>query len=57
MYLARRLTAHSLDEIGGHFGGRDHSTVLYAINRVEQRLAADRPFALLVADLEARAQR
>ncbi len=30
MYLARMLTRHSLQEIGGYFGGRDHSTVLHA---------------------------
>ncbi len=30
MYLARSLTRHSLEEIGGYFGGRDHSTVLHA---------------------------
>jgi len=30
MFLARNLTRHSLEEIGGYFGGRDHSTVLHA---------------------------
>ena len=30
MYLARDLTRHSLEEIGGYFGGRDHTTVLHA---------------------------
>jgi chromosomal replication initiator protein len=34
MYLARRLTSHSLGEIGGLFGGRDHSTVLYGVERI-----------------------
>jgi chromosomal replication initiator protein len=34
MYLARRITRHSLEEIGGYFGGRDHSTVLYAVDKV-----------------------
>ncbi len=57
MFLARRLTALSLEEIGGHFGGRDHSTVLYAIDRVKQRIDADRPFSQLVHDLESRIQR
>lgn len=40
MYLARTLTRHSLEEIGGYFGGRDHSTVLHAnktIDRLRQR--------------------
>ncbi len=35
MYLARRLTPLSLEEIGGHFGGRDHSTVLHAERVIE----------------------
>jgi chromosomal replication initiator protein len=35
MYLARRLTPLSLEEIGNHFGGRDHSTVLHAERVVE----------------------
>lgn len=36
MYLGRQLTRHSLEEIGGHLGGRDHSTVLHACNKIEQ---------------------
>jgi chromosomal replication initiator protein len=34
MYLARKITKHSLEEIGGFFGGRDHSTVMYAVDKV-----------------------
>jgi chromosomal replication initiator protein len=36
MYLARDLTNHSLEEIGGHFGGRDHSTVLHAYRTIDK---------------------
>jgi chromosomal replication initiator protein len=36
MYLARRLTPLSLEEIGGHFGGRDHTTVLYAESKIRE---------------------
>jgi chromosomal replication initiator protein len=36
MYLARQITRHSLEEIGGYFGGRDHSTVLYAVGKVTE---------------------
>ena len=39
MYLARQVTRHSLEEVGRFFGGRDHSTVLYAIDRINGRLA------------------
>jgi chromosomal replication initiator protein len=35
MYLARNLTRHSLEEIGGYFGGRDHTTVLHANRTIE----------------------
>jgi chromosomal replication initiator protein len=57
MFLARKLTTLSLEEIGGHFGGRDHSTVLYAVERTRERIAQDRAFAQLMLDLESRAQR
>jgi chromosomal replication initiator protein len=36
MYLARDLTRHSLEEIGGHFGGRDHTTVLHAYRNIDK---------------------
>lgn len=41
MYLARRLTPSSLAEIGRHFGGRDHSTVIAACARIETALQSD----------------
>jgi chromosomal replication initiator protein len=41
MYLARRLTPLSLQQIGAYFGGRDHTTVLHACRKVEQALEAD----------------
>ncbi len=41
MYLARRLTALSLQQIGAYFGGRDHTTVLHACRKVEQALTTD----------------
>jgi chromosomal replication initiator protein len=41
MYLARRLTDLSLEQIGAYFGGRDHSTVLHACRKVEESLAED----------------
>jgi chromosomal replication initiator protein len=41
MYLGRRLTRHSLEEIGGHLGGRDHSTVLHACSKIEDIYQSD----------------
>jgi chromosomal replication initiator protein len=41
MYLARELTGKSLPAIGREFGGRDHTTVLHALRRAEQRIADD----------------
>jgi chromosomal replication initiator protein len=41
MYLARALTPLSLEEIGGYFGGRDHSTVLHAEAKISNLLQRD----------------
>src|SRR5437763_712685 len=41
MYLARQLTALSLDQIGAFFGGRDHSTVLHACRKVQIAMRKD----------------
>ncbi|HEU0025451.1 MAG TPA: chromosomal replication initiator protein DnaA [Thermoleophilaceae bacterium] len=41
MYLARELTEHSLPEIGREMGGRNHTTVLHAINRVAAGVRSD----------------
>jgi chromosomal replication initiator protein len=41
MYLARELTEHSLPEIGRGIGGRNHTTVLHAVNRVSAALRTD----------------
>ena len=42
MYLAKRLTTRSLPEIGRKFGGRDHSTVIHAVRRIDQLRDTDR---------------
>jgi chromosomal replication initiator protein len=41
MYLAKNLTATSLPNIGRHFGGRDHTTVMHAISTIEQLMVTD----------------
>ena len=51
MYLIRELLDLSLVEIGALFGGRDHSTVIHSINKVEEDLAADDAFHARVEKL------
>ena len=41
MYLARQLTRHSLEEIGGYFGGRDHTTVMHANKTIDKLRQSD----------------
>jgi len=45
MYLAKQLTPRSLPEIGRKFGGRDHTTVMHAVRKVDELRAADASFA------------
>ncbi len=54
MYLARRHTGASLPAIGERFGGRNHTTVMYACRKAGERLAADPAAQALVQDLERR---
>ncbi len=58
MFLARELTDLTLADIGAHFGGRDHTTVIYAIERIQERTQKDPEVAHLVEELkrDARAQ-
>jgi chromosomal replication initiator protein len=44
MHLARQLTSKSLEEIGGAFGNRDHSTVAHACDRIAREIQADPQF-------------
>ncbi len=45
MYLAKQLTARSLPEIGRKFGGRDHTTVMHAVRKVEELMTEDSQIA------------
>jgi chromosomal replication initiator protein len=51
MFLARKLTSHSLEEIGGYFGGRDHTTVMYAYDKIRRELERDSDLADTVEKL------
>ncbi len=51
MYLTRTLTDLSLPMIGQEFGGRDHTTVMYAINKIDTRIKKDAEFSIEVQGL------
>jgi chromosomal replication initiator protein len=51
MYLARNLTRHSLEEIGGHLGGRDHTTVMHACSKIDQARNTDPKMQALLNEL------
>lgn len=50
MFLARALTDYSLEEIGGYFGGRDHTTVMYACDQIAARVQRDGDFAKMIEE-------
>ena len=54
MYLCRELTDSSLPKIGREFGGRDHTTVLYATSKIARLIREQRDVYNLVQDLTAR---
>jgi chromosomal replication initiator protein len=45
MYLAKVMTPRSLPEIGRRFGGRDHTTVLHAVRKIEDLSGSDNNLA------------
>ncbi|MCK9313821.1 MAG: chromosomal replication initiator protein DnaA [Methanocorpusculum sp.] len=51
MYLCRRLTEASLPQIGEQFGGRDHTTVLHANEKITRELEVDREMAAAINEL------
>jgi len=51
MYLVKELTDKTLEEIGGVFGGRDHSTVLHSIRKVSNQVKTDADFASRIESL------
>ena len=44
MYASKELTTHSLPEIGEKFGGKDHTTILYAHRKIQQMRNEDKDF-------------
>jgi chromosomal replication initiator protein len=51
MYLCRELTDLSFPEIGKHFGGKDHSTVIHACRHVQQMIESDPQTKEIITDL------
>ncbi len=54
MYLCRSLTRLSLEQIGGYFGGRDHTTVSYSCRRTEELLQTEPAIREAVVQLQSR---
>ncbi|MBB6499237.1 chromosomal replication initiator protein DnaA [Pedobacter cryoconitis] len=52
MYLSKSLTKSSLKSIGAFYGGRDHSTVIYACQTVEDLIDSDKKFKGYVTDIQ-----
>lgn len=51
MYIAREITQMSMNSLGSEFGGRDHSTVVYAIQQVEKLMKKDSKTKAMVEDI------
>ena len=51
IYLIRRMSGMSLDDIGREFGDRDHSTILHSLKKVEQQMRTDPAFAEKVKEI------
>ena len=51
MYIVREITQLPLASIGDEFGGRDHSTIIYAIQQVEKMLSKDPKTRAMVEDI------
>ena len=52
MYLSRKLTNASFPDIGHKIGGRDHSTVIYATNKIAKNINTDKKLQALLEDIE-----
>ncbi len=56
MFLARQKTNLSLEEIGGHFGGRDHTTVMHSVQKIEGKVEEEPSFRAQVEQMEQRVE-
>ncbi|MEA3347485.1 MAG: chromosomal replication initiator protein DnaA [Pseudomonadota bacterium] len=53
MFLSRTITEESYPEIGNKFGGKDHTTVIYACKKIEKNISLDRKIATVIESLKA----
>jgi len=51
IYICRELTKASYPEIGEKFGGKDHSTIIHSVKKIEKQLAGDDEFKATVEDI------
>ena len=51
MYLCKKLTRHSFPEIGREFGGKHHTTVMHAVDKVATQMSVDRVFHSTLTEL------
>ncbi len=54
IYLSRKLSKLSLIEIGERFGGKDHSTVLHAVNKMDRQMQTDQKLTGLIQQIKSR---
>src|SRR5690606_5389624 len=52
MYLSKQLTSRSLPEIGRRFGGRDHTTIMHGVRKIEELASTDHALAEDIALLK-----
>ncbi len=52
IFLARRMTSLSLQDIGRYFGDRDHSTIIHACRKIQDQLNSDVDLALAHSEIQ-----
>ena len=52
MYLCRKLTDESFPKIGMEFGGKDHTTVMYCVEKIEQEIKVNPDLANIIEKLK-----
>ena len=51
IYIAREMTEYSFTELGNEFGGRDHSSIMHAYNKVNERIQTDSSYMARIKNL------